>query len=90
MSDSDGSPQLNDCHQRRSCSRSPVSPRYAGETLGEREGRRLAEASVPVWPPPKQPQAAPNDPELPAQEPVPAREAAPATQDTAPDAPHPG
>ena len=49
MSDSDGSPQLDDCHQRRSRSRSPVSPRYAGETLGEREGRQLAEASVPVW-----------------------------------------
>ena len=62
MSDSDGSLQRDD---RRS--RSPrVSPGCAGETLAEREERRLAVAAAPVGPPAEQPQAAPNDPEPPA------------------------
>ena len=66
MSDSDGSPQRDYRHHRRSHSRSPVSPGCAGETLAEREERRLAEAAVPVEPPAMQPQAAPDDPEPPA------------------------
>ena len=48
MSDSDGSPQRDDRHHRQSCSRSPVSPKGAGQTPAEREERRLAEAAVPV------------------------------------------
>ena len=43
MSDSDGSPQRDDRHHRRSRSRSPVSPAGAGETPAEREERWLAE-----------------------------------------------
>ena len=42
MLDSDGSPQRDDRHHRRSRSCSPVSPEWAGETLAEREERRLA------------------------------------------------
>ena len=61
MSKSDGSPQRDDRHHRRSRSRSPVSPGYAGETLAEREERRLAEAAVPVGPPAGQPRAASAD-----------------------------
>ena len=61
MSDTDGSPQGADRHHCRSCSRSPVSPGYAGETLVEREERRLAEAALPVGPPAEQPQSPPND-----------------------------
>ena len=83
MSDSDNTRQWDNRHHRRSRSRSPVSAVYTGETLAEREQRRLAEAVVPVGPPAKQPQAAPNDPESPDQEPVPAREAAPAAQSAA-------
>ena len=66
MADSDGSPQRDDRHQRRSRSRSPASPEWTGETLAEREERRLAEAAVLVGPPP------------PAQEPEPAEMTAPA------------
>ena len=51
MSDSDGSPQQEGCHQRRSRSRSPISPGCAGETPAECEERQLAEAAVPVGPP---------------------------------------
>ena len=90
MSDSDGSPQRDDRHHRRSRSRSPVSPGCAGETLAEREEQPLAQAAVPVGPPAEEPQAATNDPEPPAQEPVPAGVAAPATQAAAPAAPPPG
>ena len=86
MSDSDGSPKRDDRHHRLSRFRSPVSPGYPGETLAEREERRLAEAAVPVRPPARQPQAAPADPELPAKAPVPAGEADPAAQAAAPAA----
>ena len=89
MSDSDGSPQRDDSHHCRSRSRSPVSAGYVGETVAEREERRLAGAAVPVRPPVQQPRAAPADPEPPAQEPVPAEEAAPAAQAAAPAAPPP-
>ena len=47
------------------------------------------EATVPVGPPAGQPQAAPNNPEPPAQDPVPAGEAASAAQAAAPAAPPP-
>ena len=60
MADSDGFPQRDDRHHRRSRYRSPVSPEWTGETPPEREERRLAEAAVRVGPPP------------PAQEPEPA------------------
>ena len=79
-------PQRDDCHHRRSRSRSPVSPGCARETLAEREERWLAEAALPVGPPAGQPRAGPADPEPPAQEPVPAGEAAPAAQAAAPAA----
>ena len=76
MADSDGSPQRDDRHHRRSRSRSPVSsPEWTGETLAEREERRLAEAAVLVGPPP------------PAREPGPAETAAPAAQAASPAAP---
>ena len=90
MSDSDGSPQQDNRHHRRSRSRSPVSPGCAGENLAEREEQQLAEAAVAVGPPAEEPQAATTDPEPPAQEPVPAGVAAPATQAAAPAAPPPG
>ena len=61
MSDSDGSPKQDERHHRRSRSRSPVSPGCAGETLEEREERRLAEAAVPGGPPAGQPRAASAD-----------------------------
>ena len=55
MADSDGSPQRDDRHHRRSRSRFPASsPEWTGETLAEREERRLAEAAVLVRPPLKQ------------------------------------
>ena len=41
MADSDGSPQRDDRHHRRSRSRSPVSLEWTGETPVEREERRL-------------------------------------------------
>ena len=69
MSDSDGPPQQDSRHHRRSPSRSPVSPGYAAETNAERKERPLAEAAVLVGPPAGRPQAAPNDPEPAAQEP---------------------
>ena len=76
MADSDGSLQRDDRHHRRSRSRSPVSsPEWTGETLAEREERRLAEAAVLVGPPP------------PAREPGPAGTAAPAAQASSPAAP---
>ena len=50
MADSDGSPQRDDRHHRRSRSRSPVSPEWTGETPPEREERGLAEAAVLVGP----------------------------------------
>ena len=52
MADSDGSPQWDDRHHRRSRSRSPASTEWTGQTLAEREERRLAEAAVLVGPPP--------------------------------------
>ena len=58
MSDSDGSPQRDDHHHCSSPSRSPVSPRCAGETLAEWVERRLTEAAVPVGPLAGQPRAA--------------------------------
>ena len=76
MADSDGSPQRDDSHHRRSRSRSPVSsPEWTGETLAEREERRLAEAAVLVGPPPH------------ARETGPAETAAPAAQAASPAAP---
>ena len=90
MSDSDGSPQRDDRHHRRSRSRSPVSPRCAEETLAEREERRLAEAAVPVGPPAGQPRAASADTGPPTRGPAPAEETAPAAQAASPAAPAPG
>ena len=75
MADSDGSPQRDDRHHRRSRSRSPVSLEWTGETPAEREERRLAEAAVLVGPLP------------PAQEPEPAEVTAPAAQAASPAAP---
>ena len=75
ITDSDGSPQRDDRHHRRSHSRSPASPEWTGETLAEREERKLAEAAVLVGPPP------------PAQEPEPAEVTAPAAQAASPAAP---
>ena len=78
MSDSDGSPQRDDCYHRRSRSRSPVSPGCAGETLAEREERRLAEAAVLVGPPAGKPRAASADTRPSIRGPAPAEETAPA------------
>ena len=75
MADSDGSPQRDDRHHRWSRSRSPASPEWTGETLAEREERRLAEAAVLVGPPPL------------AREPEPAEVTAPAAQAARPAAP---
>ena len=75
MADSDGSPQRDDRHHRRSRSRSPASPEWTGETLAEREERGLAEAAVLVGPPP------------PAREPEPAEVTTPAAQAASPAAP---
>ena len=61
MSDSDGSPQRDDGHQRRSRFRSPVSPDWAGETPAEREERMLAKVAVLAGPPTGQPRAASAD-----------------------------
>ena len=87
MSDSDGSPQRDDRHHRRSRSRSPVSPEWAGETPAEREERRLAEAAVPVGPPAGQPWAASANTGLSTKVPGPAEEAAPAAEAASPAAP---
>ena len=89
MSDSDGSPQREDRHHRRSHSRSPVSPGYAGETLLEREERRLAEAAMPVGTPAGQPRAAPADSGPSTWGPAPAEETTPAAQGASPAAPPP-
>ena len=75
MADSDGSPQRDDRHHRRSRSRSPASPEWTGETPAEREERRLAEAAVLVGPPP------------PAREPEPAEVTAPPAEAASPAAP---
>ena len=87
MSDSDGSPQQDDRHQRRSRSRSPVSPDWAGQTPADREKRRLAEPAVPVGPPAGQPRAACADTGPSTQGPGPAEETAPAAEATSPAAP---
>ena len=89
MSDFDGSPQRDDRHHRRSCSRSPVSPGCAGETLAEREERGLAEAAVLVGSPVGQPRAAPANTEPSTRGPAPAEETAPAAQAANPAAPPP-
>ena len=90
MSDSDGSPQRDVRHHRRSRSRPPTSPGYAGETLAEREERRLAEAAVLVGPPAGLPRAASADLWPSTQGPAPAEETAPAAQAASPAAPGPG
>ena len=87
MADSDGSPQRDDRHHRRSLSRSPVSPEGAGETPAERGERWLAEAAVLVWPPAGQPWAASADTGPSTQEPEPAEVTAPAAPTASPAAP---
>ena len=87
MSGSDGSPQQDDRHHRRSRSRSPVSPEGAGETPAERVERWLAEAAVPVGPPAGQLWAASADTGLSTQEPEPAEVTAPAAPTASPAAP---
>ena len=87
MSDSDGTPQRDNRHQRRSRSRSPVSPGCAGETVEEREERRLAEAAVSFRPPAGQPRAASADTGPSTQGPESAEETAPAAQAASPAAP---
>ena len=89
MLDSVGSPQRDDRHHRRSRSRSPVLPGYAGETLTEREERRLAEAVVPVRLPAGQPRAAPADPEPSTQARARIEETGSTTQAANPDAQRP-
>ena len=89
MSDSDGSPQSDDGHHRRSRSCSLVSPGYAGETLAEREERRLEEAAVPVGPPAGQPRATSADTGPSTRGPAPAEETAPPAQAASPAAPPP-
>ena len=87
MSDSDGSPQRDDRHHRRSHSGSLVSPGCVGETLEEREERRLAQAAVPVVPRAGQPRAASADTGLLTRGPEPAEETATAAQAASPAAP---
>ena len=87
MSDSDGSPERDNRHHRRSRSRSPVSPDWAGETPAEREERRLAEAAVLVGLPAGQPGAAFADTGPSTQEPEPGEVTAPAAQTASPAAP---
>ena len=87
MSGSDGSLQRDNCHHRRSRSRSPVSPEGAGETPAEREERWLAETAVPVRPPAGQPRAASADTGPSTQEPEPAEVTAPAAPTASPAAP---
>ena len=89
MSDSDGSPQRDDSHHRCSRSRSPVSLGCAGETLAERDERRLAEAAVPIGRRAGQPRAATADPEPSTQGPAPAGETAPAARAASPAVPPP-
>ena len=80
MYDSDGPPQREDRHHRWSCSCSPVSPGCAGETLAEREERKLAEAAVLFGVPAGQPRAASADTGPSTQGPAPAEETASAAQ----------
>ena len=87
MSDSDGSPQRDDRHHRRSRSRSPVSPGCVGKILEDGEEQRLAEAAVPFGPPAGQPRAASADTGPLTQVPEPAKETAPAAQAASPAAP---
>ena len=87
MSGSDGSPQRDDRHHRRSRSRSPVSPEGAGETPAEREGWWLAEAAVPVGPPAGQPRAASADTGPSTKGPEPAEVTATAASTASPAAP---
>ena len=87
MADSDGSPQRDDRHRRRSRSRSPVSPEWTGETRAEREERGLAEVAVLVRPPAGQPRVASADTGQSTQEPEPAEVTAPAAQAAGPAAP---
>ena len=87
MADSDGSAQRDDRHHRQSCSRSPASPEWTGETPAEREDLRLAEAAVLVGLPAGQPRAASADTGPSTQEPEPAEVTAPAAQAAGPTAP---
>ena len=87
MSDSNGSPQRDDRHHLRSCSRSPVPSELAGETPADREERRMAEAAVPVGPLLGQPRAASPDTGPSTQGPEPAEVTAPAAQTASPAAP---
>ena len=87
MSDSNGSPQRDDRHHRRSRFRSPVSPEGAGETPAEREERWLAEAAVPFRPPAGRPGAASADTGPSTQEPEPDEVTAPAAPTASPAAP---
>ena len=87
LADSDGSPQRDDRHHRRSRSRSPVSPEWTGETPAERKERRLAEAALLVGPPAGQPRVASADTGPSTQEPEPAEVTAPAAQAASPAAP---
>ena len=87
MADSDGSPQRDNRHHRRSRSRSPVSPEWTGETPAEREERRLAEAAVLVGPPAVQPRVASANTGPWTQEPEPAEVTARAAQAASPAAP---
>ena len=87
MSDSDGFPQRDDRNHRRSRSRFPVSPEWAGETPTERKERRPAEAAVPVGPPAGQPRAASADTGPSTQGPEPGEVTFPAAQTASPTAP---
>ena len=87
MADSDGSPQRDDRHHRRSRSRSPVFPEWTGKTPAEREERRLAEAVVLVGLPAGQPQVASADTGPSTQEPEPAEVTASTAQAASPAAP---
>ena len=86
MADSDGSPQRDDRHHRRSRSRSPVSPEWTGETPAEGEEQRLAEAAVLVGPSAGQPRVASADTGPSTQEPEPAEVTTPAAQAASPPA----
>ena len=87
MADSNGSPKRDDRHHCWSCSRSPVSPEWTGETPAEREERRLAEAAVLVGPPAGQPRVASADTGRSTHEPEPAEVTAFAAQAASPAAP---
>ena len=84
MADSDCSPQRDDRHHRRSRSRSPASLKWTGETLAEREERRLAEAAVLVRPPPPAREPEPDEVTAPA---APPRGRAPDAQEAETAAP---